>query len=147
MRTTRAKGTGKIDLNLTSMLDVVFQLIVFFLLVTNFTTTELPELDPPQPDGYRIDGSQHARVVVNVLPDGPGTHIREIQTDYQRYEPDQLGAMTVALRRKLEEQPYLKVDLRADQGIDYREMHRVMHAINAAGVQHVRIVAREPDER
>ena len=36
---------AKAQLNLTSMMDIVFLLILFFLLVTNFASAELPKLE------------------------------------------------------------------------------------------------------
>jgi biopolymer transport protein ExbD len=40
---------SEMDLNMTSMLDIVFQLIIFFILVTNFAAADLPPLEPPDP--------------------------------------------------------------------------------------------------
>ena len=69
MAKTRKRGPGKVDLNLTSMLDIVFQLIVFFLLVTNFASAELPKLKPPEiPDSQAIDVLNRKKITVNVIP-------------------------------------------------------------------------------
>jgi hypothetical protein len=57
----KMKERPRMDLNLTSMMDVSFQLIIFFILITNFAAADLPELDPPDP--HRVGGHGNARDV------------------------------------------------------------------------------------
>ena len=53
----RERGTTSIGLNLTSMIDVVFLLLVYFLVATDFTQSEeIYRLDlPERTDGLSID--------------------------------------------------------------------------------------------
>jgi len=146
MRTSKRKPPDKVELNLTSMMDVVFQLIVFFLLVTNFTSNELPELDPPEPDGFVAVDEDRQRIVISVLPDDSGTRMRTIQAGYKQYTPVELDRITAMLKQRKAEQAHTRVDLRADKAIHYRDISRVLGAITAAKIQHVNLVAREPQD-
>ena len=75
------------DLNMTSMLDIVFQLIIFFILVTNFAAADLPPLEPPDPvhsKARKIEGAQPR--IVNLVPvtrkepDPKSGKIRDVST-------------------------------------------------------------------
>ena len=71
------RGPVKPTLNITPLIDVVFLLIVFFMIVNNIVTDEVPELQLPDlidPQTSQVDGE--GRVIVNIIP-------------VQPYEPDQ----------------------------------------------------------
>jgi len=144
---TRRARPRKIDLNLTSMLDIVFQLIVFFLLITNFAAAELPDLDPPEPDEFVIeDDPQRMRLVVNVMPDLVGDRVHIVRAGTRDFALPDAPALTAHLRERRAEHPYIDVDLRAHRDIHYVDMHPVMRAIAKAGIDSVNVVAREPQE-
>jgi len=58
----------ELDLNMTSMLDIVFQLIIFFILVTNFAAADLPPLQPPDPLDSRARKMDERPRIVNIVP-------------------------------------------------------------------------------
>ena len=74
----RVRGTTSIGLNLTSMIDVVFLLLVYFLVATDFTQSEeVYRLDLPERiDGLSIDpfelDDEPVRIIVQGIggPDG-----------------------------------------------------------------------------
>ena len=142
------------QLNLTPMLDLVFQLIVFFLLVTNFSAAQLPDLDPPEPEDSQAQAARDRdRVIVNVLPDGETGEARSIHVGLRRLDPQQMGE----LRRLLEEardrrsddggEDMVEVDLRADGRIEYGNIRPIMNAITEAGISRINLVARDPPNR
>lgn len=58
-------------LNLTSMIDVVFLLVIFFMLATRFGATESRvDVQVPQVSNAAAPSTQPAKLVVNVLADG-----------------------------------------------------------------------------
>ena len=56
------------NLNMTSMLDIVFQLIIFFILVTNFAAADLPPLEPPDPIESKARKIEEKPRIVNIVP-------------------------------------------------------------------------------
>ena len=134
---------AKVQLNLTSMMDVVFLLIVFFLLVTNFTSAELPELEAPRPDSSKAhDQEKTDRIVVNVIPD-PDTpeYARSVRVGTQDIGPDAYGQLTEMLKTEKEKNELVQVNLRADRHLRYDQVQTVMQAITQAGIVRVNLVA------
>ena len=74
------RGAVEPTLNITPLIDVVFLLIVFFMLVMNIVTDENPELQLPDlddPNVFQPEGEK--RVTINIVPEamfdgetGPG---------------------------------------------------------------------------
>jgi len=141
----KASRPEKIDLNLTSMLDVIFQLIVFFLLITNFTSMELPELEPPVPDesvAYEPD-SARPRIVINVVAD---ENIDSIPKFIQigptkKLPPGAHVDLTNLLKFEREQDPSVEIDLRADHRIEYQHVQKIMTAITQAEIARINLVA------
>ena len=144
----------KIDLNLTSMLDVVFQLIVFFLLVTNFTSAELPQLVVANASEAVIDENREPYITVNIIPktgadgrtaDGSG-QVKNVRVGTKNIDRDSYGELTLLLKAEKEKNDGIHVDLRADATIHYENVQPIMDAITNAGIGRINLVA-TPEER
>jgi len=80
------RGPVKPNLNITPLIDVVFLLIVFFMLVQNIVTDEIPQLKLPDlHKAQTFEGEQENRIIINIMPDqewegdpGPGTDEGEV---------------------------------------------------------------------
>ncbi len=80
------RGAVEPKLNITPLIDVVFLLIVFFMLVMRIVTDELPPIqlaDLDNPNVYPPEGDR--RVTVNIVPEaefdgdlGPGKSVGEV---------------------------------------------------------------------
>lgn len=74
----RANRSTKIELSMTSMIDVVFLLLIFFMVTTSFRKTER-ELDPAVKSQQRSSSaadSDFEPVIVEVVADGGRTVFR-----------------------------------------------------------------------
>ncbi len=121
----------KVDFNMTPLIDVVFLLIIFFLVSSHLAQQETQlELElPTASSGHRETPGPTARVTINVLPDG-------------RYL---LGSNEVALaelRSRLQVESRetagdLEVRLRADRHLAYRHVEPVLLACAHAKIWHV----------
>ena len=63
------RGPVKPQLNITPLIDVVFLLIVFFMIVNNIVTDEQPKMvlpDIDKPETFEPEGE--SRVVINIVP-------------------------------------------------------------------------------
>lgn len=134
---------ARMELNLTSMLDVIFQLIIFFLLVSNMSSAELPDLDPPVPvESQAQDSGERSRLVINLIPlDSKSGGIRSVRVGQEDILPGNFGRLTQMLQAEMAENPKIEVDLRADLSVNYKEVQPVMTAITSAGISRINLVA------
>ena len=144
----RKHEPAKVELNLTSMLDVIFQLIIFFLLVSNMSSAELPDLDPPEPISSQAqDPQERARVVINLIPpQSKNGSVQKLRVGQEDIFPGNFGRLTQMLQAEKAENAEVQVDLRADTSVNYREVQPVMSAITNAGIARINLIALLPKD-
>ena len=132
--------TSQLDepsINLTSMLDVVMLLIIFFMLSTQFREEErqydvkLPTIS----DASALTG-QPDEIIVNVMPDG------SIRLRQEQVNLDQLEAAMRAAAAKFAGQT---VVIRGDGSIPYQEIMDVMAACRRGGIRNTSLSHRPKD--
>ncbi len=142
-----SRRLATIGLDLTPLIDVTFQLIVFFLLVgqiTNVQFVEEIELARPDASVARPPGEGN-RLILNAMPDPATGDIRNLRLGSLAFTPDPAGLAALAeeLRAALRDQPELSVDLRADRRSPYGQIHPVLEAVRAAGVPRLNLVVQD----
>ena len=136
MRIATNLARGSVGFNMTPMIDIVFLLIIFFLVSSHLAQQEIQmELDLPSAvSGRRADASDAVRrVVVNVLPEP--RHGRRLQVGGRLLDPDALDRMIRYERRRSTEP--LEVRIRSDRHVPYRDIEPVMVSCAKAGVWNV----------
>lgn len=135
MRKTRFQS--EFAANLTPMIDVTFLLIVFFVLVSQIVEVEnvelaLPELFEPATE---LPGEEQ-RAVINIVP-GSGGLAREYRVGGHSIPPapDGTEALVAHLTTRLEENPALRVNLRADRSTHYEHVQPVLQAVATAAAR------------
>ncbi len=156
----RKAEKSEIKLNMTSMLDIVFQLIIFFILVTNFAAADLPPLEPPDPLESKARELETAfKRTINIVPElrvvgtnDRGRSIEEatglaqrVQLADKHYAVDQasMKALTQELKdvQAMRPDQKLEIDLRVDKRLQFDQVQPVMIAITGAGIARVNLVA------
>ncbi len=131
---SRPRDSEPIAANLTPMIDVVFLLIVFFVLVSQIVEVENVDLDLPRPQdaASELPGEQ-PRIVINVLPDEAG-QAGGYRMANRRYSADTAGMASLAtsLAALYRKNPALGVNLRADRSTQYRWVEPVLQAVSTA---------------
>jgi len=129
-----------VELNMTPMIDVVFNLIIFFMIVTDMSQKELEQLTLPKSDMAVEDTGDETerRVIINIVKKNPKTFdqdkeveifIKKIPYDLDRLK-EHLFTHAEA-KRDLDHpsQPSeIFVLIRCDQDIRWREVQWVMQA-------------------
>lgn len=119
------------SINLTPMLDVVFNLIVFFMVATRFSDLEQSvDLKVPSVGATAGLRTTPERSVINVYRDG------RIALDRQPMGLDQLKGQLATARQQNEN---LDVIVRGDEEAPYKHMAAVITACRQAGISEVGI--------
>lgn len=138
MRVPSAYAKSRTEFNMTPMIDVVFLLVVFFLLSSHLARRE-NQLQLPLPTARtgEPDTLDQPIVTLNLLADG------RMLLAGKRVKPPQLAArLQQALKREGEQ---LELRLRADQQTPYALVQPALRSAAQAGLWRVNVaVLREP---
>lgn len=130
----------EINLNMTSMMDVTFQLIIFFILVTNFAAADLPEMEIPEPFETRAKVvKDQNRIIINLIYDADKDMREAILIGG---EPYTLVQMKNLLIREHEADPEVQVALRADRQLSYDQVSDVLLALSQSQIVKLQLVAK-----
>lgn len=124
---------SEVGFNMTPMIDVVFLLIIFFLVSSHLAKQEA-QLELPLPtaeSGQTPVLSSAPRVTINVLADG------SISLAGKPTSLDQLSQRLAA--RQLEEAEDLEVRIRTHQDVPFSQFEPVMLACTKAGVWNINL--------
>ena len=119
--------------NITPMLDVVFILLIFFIVTANFIKD--PGLEINRPDSETAEITENAAILIAIGPAG------EIYMDGRRIDVRQVNANGIRL---MAENPQGAVVMQADEKATAEKIIAVMDEVREAGVIDISI-ASEPN--
>ncbi|MBI2192875.1 MAG: biopolymer transporter ExbD [Planctomycetes bacterium] len=143
--------SGIADLNLTPMIDVTFQLLIFFMVCSEMAKQDqIAELHLPKADAAKPDDKPEVnRLVINVLPAGDGSGVRYIVAGEDRND----RALRAVVYKEAElargeggfsTRPVL---IRADQDVNYGYVQRVMDLLMQYKIWKISFGASKPEVR
>ncbi len=122
-------------MDMSSMIDLVFLLLIFFMVASHLITTQIDKrVEPPIAANAVVPKNGEGRVVVNVLKDGTVFDVdkNELPTT------ESITEYVEANRIRLEESDIqTKLFLHSDKQVDTRVIKRVIKAAGEAGVSEV----------
>jgi len=122
----RAKSDEEPLLNLTPMIDVVFQLLVFFMVATTFLDPEKEiDIELPEASSGQAGEADDSELIINVFADG------RIVLSGQVLEVEQL---LDELRAAARADPDRPVTIRGDRLVYHERIVSVMDACEQAGM-------------
>lgn len=148
MKLAKDSSDQPIELDMTPMIDCVFQLIIFFMLITDMTQKELEELYLPKAKVAASDkpDPRITRPVINILSDGTIWVKRELY--YDPAKDDKYKKLKEYLARMAKEMPKKPIAegssilvpdnpllIRADQATPAKYIQKVMEVCGTAGIQ------------
>ena len=124
---------------MTPMIDVVFLLIIFFLVSSHLARQETQlELNlPTAASGSELDQSQRPRATVNVLEGGT------LLLGGTKVTPPELETRLAYERQRAGED--LEVRIRGDRAVPYQFVEPILLAAARAGIWHVSIAVTRED--
>jgi biopolymer transport protein ExbD len=137
--------------NLVSLLDIVLQLVMFFMICANFVMEQVNETIklPESISAKSIDRKDTALLFLNVDEKGhvlrldgpPLTNPLEIEGYLKRRHREDLELAKKDTKGGDEAEPKTLVIIRAHQGATFEKVYRVMSACRKAGYRRVQLRA------
>jgi biopolymer transport protein ExbD len=131
MKLKKSESTGLVTINMTPMIDMVFNLLIFFILTAQFVKLEIEDVVLPISTTCEFkDYTQYKNIVINIVnPDNP-----QIVVFGQIRTPLELTEQLKQFRGDSSSES-TNVILRADADIPYEDVARVMLATGAAEIR------------
>lgn len=139
MRIPRRSSSAELGIDMTPMIDVVFQLIIFFLVSSHLVKQETQvQLPLPVAKSGDKDVDSTSRLTVNVLADG-GLLLAGRQLNEQE--------LTARLAEKVQELGKdVEVRIRSSRQVPYAKVEPVMLSCAKAGVWNVTFAVYRPED-
>jgi biopolymer transport protein ExbD len=137
MRIPNSYRRGAFGFNMTPMIDVVFQLIIFFLVSSQLVKQEsqMPLTLPVADSGPVAVDDERPRVIVNVLPDGrillAGSPVTSAVLERR------LANQYAEFRRTNPDRDDLEIRIRSDRSVPYQMVEPILLACARAGIWNV----------
>ncbi len=135
----RGRRTPMAEINVTPMVDVMLVLLIIFMVTAPLLVAGVP-VDLPDSKAGALD--QEVKPV-QISLDSSGA----IFLDEQPVTDQMLPVRLAEIARGSSEEGGPRVFLRADRGLDYGRVMRVMGELNAAGLRKVALVSVAGEER
>ena len=137
MRFNNAKQSRPMQLNMTSMIDIVFLLIIFFMIVSQISETNKEQIELPALSAELEQ--QSAKMTVNINADS------EVIVSGESIGTNQLQAMISQELAAVDGNTNrLFVTLRVDRNALTDRANEVMRILNGAGIPGVRVAVAAP---
>ena len=130
MRRRRQTDTEESEVNLTPMLDVVFIMLIFFIVTASFVKEA--GIDISRPPAATAERKERGNILVAI------THNDQIWIDRRQVDP---RALRANIERLHAENPQGSVVIQADQNSKNGLLVQVMDAARLAGVTNVSLAA------
>ena len=130
----RKKRSDDGNLDMTPLVDVVFLLIIFFMLSTTFIVLPGIKIDLPKVSAQKIE-LEKTEIVLTVDDSG------ELYFDQQSVDMKQ---MRLRLNSIASENPRTLVLLKGDRSAHYGPVIDVLNAIRTAGLNRIAIITQKP---
>jgi biopolymer transport protein ExbD len=132
LRGSTSRNESEGQLNLTPMLDVVFIMLIFFIVTATFIKQAGVEVT--RPDALTAEPKKTISVIVAINAAG------EIWIDNRRVDPTAVRSMIEQLHA---ENPRGGMVIQADRGARTEQLIRVLEAARGAGVSEVAVATRD----
>lgn len=119
-------------LGIAPLIDVVFLLLIFFMLTSHFDVASGIRIDLPRV-AQKIYGDDEAKITLIIDPSG------EVYFEGRRSD---LKALEARLRDLVEKQGLARVILQADRDVRHGRIVEIMDLVKSAGVPTIIIAAR-----
>ncbi len=130
----RRRGEEEAGIDMTPMLDIVFIMLIFFIVTTSFVKES--GIDVNRPSAATAVKKERANIMIGITETG------DIWLQKRRID---LRSVRANIEKLHAENPEGSVVIQADQGAKTGTLIQVMDQVRLAGVTNVSIAAKEQD--
>lgn len=129
--------------NATPMVDVIFMLTIFFMLVTRFSSAEQKPMKLPAPEKSeaRVSNLPQREIINCQLADPSNPETSDVLYSIGPNQPVPLHVLQERLIALRQDIPNLQVVVRADKRLRYDDVRAVMRVIARCGVEMLNVTA------
>lgn len=144
----RSRKPEALEFNATPMVDVIFMLTIFFMLVTRFSSAEQIPMELPKPENSLAKVPRGTdRITVNCrLADPSDPDSFEVLYSIGPNRPEALSVIAERLTSMKRQTPGLTVVVRADRRLLYVQVRAVMRVVANCGIEMLNVVAHVSDD-
>jgi biopolymer transport protein ExbD len=135
----RRQRAGEVGVNLTPLIDVVFLLLIFFMVSTTFTRETQLTLDLPEASGSPREAPEQQ---VEILVDEQGRY----RVNGQALVDARMRTLQAAIYKVAAGDTTLPLVIAADAQASHQDVVRAMDAAGQLGFVHLSISTRQPAE-
>ncbi len=136
----RRQRTDEVGVNLTPLIDVVFLLLIFFMVSTTFTRETELTIDLPEATGSLKEATERQ---IEILIDEAGSY----RVNGQGLVDDRMRTLQAAIYKVSAGDTTMPMIITADAQSSHQSVVRAMDAAGQMGFVHLSITTREPSER
>ena len=122
------------EIPMAPMIDMVFLLLIFFMVASHFHQLERVDINVPVADQAKVPEELDGRRTITVKEDG---------VIYLGTTPVPLDEVGPAIKKEIERVPALKIYLRADRGTPHKDVREVMKRCAENGAVEILFAAYE----
>ncbi|HFD11578.1 MAG TPA: biopolymer transporter ExbD [Crenotrichaceae bacterium] len=130
----RPQKSKELELNLTPMIDVVFLLLIFFMVTTTFDENTELSIALPEVQSAQVK-EETLEVVLSISPDGT------YYINQQQLKSNNLNDLSQAILENAKEKRSLKLLINADAQTPHQAVMTAMEAASRAGISNVGFAA------
>lgn len=119
------------EINVTPMVDVMLVLLIIFMVAAPLLTAGVP-IDLPDSKAKAISDEDNKPLEVSINKNGK-IYVGETEVTEER--------IVTILTSMTEDNPERRIYIRADQGLDYGKVMRILGTINGAGFNKVALIS------
>jgi biopolymer transport protein ExbD len=127
------------EVNLTPLIDVVFILLIFFMVSTTFQKESEINIELPEASGEPLEERKEQ---LEIVIDANGHYF----IDEQQVVNTELVTLKKAIQKFLGEQTEIPVVIRADRNTPYEAVIRAMDATAQLGLVNMSLATSQPEE-
>ncbi len=135
----RRQRLEEVNVNLTPLIDVVFLLLIFFMVSTTFTRETQLSIDLPQATGQARESTEEE---IEILIDESGQY----RVNGKGLVDSRIRTLQAAVYKISAGDTTLPMVITADAQTSHESVVRAMDAVGKMGFVHLSITTRQPDE-
>ena len=134
---------GEDDINMAPMIDMVFLLLIFFMVASHMSKLERTPVELPVADKSTVPENPPERQLITIRSQDTTGEEVDILMNLQQVEVDEI---TPVIRKLMADDPDAEVYLRADRYAKHKHVKEVMAACAEGGVANVTFATFEKGE-